>query len=229
MTTWIELVRTGLRRYHEQTERTEIELEEVYNYTLEQARSEFPDNSHPKAKIRQTLQLLRDDDAVAFSGDGEYRLLEPLTEGEPSSVSSLRRDFTAETYETTTSARSIDPEFRETVLRRFENTCPVSGVDHPGLLDVAHVLSWSDHPDERADVENVIALDKTHHAAFDAELFTLDDEFRLWANPGFETESEILERTITAQDGERIDLPSAASVAPEYLRTRNQQLDWWAP
>lgn len=227
MTTWNELVRAGLWRYHEQTGRRDIVLEEVYNYTLERAKREFPDNNHPKAKIRQTLQLLQEQEAVEFLGDGEYHLTETLVEEKPTSVDALVDDFTAGTYQTTTTARSVDPAFRETVLQRYERTCPVSGVDHPELLDVAHVLSWSDYPDERADLENVLALDKTHHAAFDRGLFTLDDEYRLWANPGFETESTVLELTITDQDGEQVELPSGVSIASEFLQTRNQELNWW--
>jgi len=31
---------------------------------------------------------------------------------------------------------------------------------HPGLLDVAHLLSWSDYPQYRADVTNVLPLSK---------------------------------------------------------------------
>ena len=54
----------------------------------------------------------------------------------------LTKESTASTYETTVHARSVDPDFRATVLSRYDETCPVSGVDHPGLLDVAHVLSW---------------------------------------------------------------------------------------
>lgn len=227
MTTWNELVRAGLWRYHEQTGRSDLALEEVYNYTLERAKREFPDNNHPKAKIRQTLQQLQDQGAVEFLGAGEYHLTETLVEEKPATVDVPGSDFTAETYRTTTTTRSVDPAFRETVLQRYERTCPVSGVDHPGLLDVAHVLPWSDYPDERTDLGNVLALDKTHHAAFDRGLFTLDDDCRLWANPGFETESTVLQLTITDQDGEQIELPPGASIDPEFLQTRNQDLDWW--
>ncbi|MFC7116733.1 HNH endonuclease [Natronoarchaeum sp. GCM10025703] len=56
------------------------------------------------------------------------------------------------TYETTVHARVVDPEFRATVISRHDRTCPISGVDHPGLLDVAHVLSWSEYPGHRADL-----------------------------------------------------------------------------
>ena len=86
----------------------------------------------------------------------------------------------AGTYETTVHARSVDPEFRATVLSRHDRKCPISGVDHPGLLDVAHVLSWSEYPEYRADLGNVLPLSKTHHAAFDRE-------YQVGVNPSFET------------------------------------------
>ncbi|WP_459889406.1 HNH endonuclease [Halostagnicola bangensis] len=41
------------------------------------------------------------------------------------------------------------------------------------LLDMAHVLSWSDYPEYRADLTNVLPLTKTHHAAFDRGLYTI--------------------------------------------------------
>ncbi|MFC7116356.1 HNH endonuclease [Natronoarchaeum sp. GCM10025703] len=94
-------------------------------------------------------------------------------------------ELSAGTYTTTIHARAVDPEFRATVISRYDRTCPVSGVDHPGLLDVAHVLAWSEHPDHRADLTNVLPLSKTHHAAFDRELFTIDCDYRLRVNPSF--------------------------------------------
>jgi putative restriction endonuclease len=129
------------------------------------------------------------------------------------------------TYEATVHARSLDPEFRATVLSRHGRTCPVSGVDHPGLLDVAHVLSWSEYPEYRADVSNVLALSKTHHAAFDRELFTIDQEYQLCVNPEFETESDVLQRTIIDREGERISVPDG-SLEPQYVAQHNVSLEW---
>jgi len=131
----------------------------------------------------------------------------------------------AGTYETTVHARSVDPEFRATVLSRHDRTCPVSGVDHPGLLDVAHVLSWSEYPECRADLSNVLALSKTHHAAFDRELFTIDQDYRLRVNPEFETESDVLQRTIIDREGERISIPEE-SLNPQYVTQHNSSLAW---
>jgi len=131
----------------------------------------------------------------------------------------------AGTYETTVHARSVDPEFRATVLSRHDRTCPVSGVDHPGLLDVAHVLSWSDYPEHRADLSNVLALSKTHHAAFDRELFTIDQEYRLCVNPSFETESELLQRTVVNRGGERVRVLEGR-LDTTYLAEYNAELAW---
>ena len=48
---------------------------------------------------------------------------------------------------------------------------------------------------------NVLPLSKTHHAAFDRELFTIDREHRLRANPSFETDSDLLQWTILNWEG----------------------------
>jgi len=128
-------------------------------------------------------------------------------------------------YETTVHARSVDPEFRATVLSRHDRTCPISGVDHPGLLDVAHVLSWSEYPEHRADLSNVLALSKTHHAAFDRELFTIDQDYRLRVNPGFETQSDVLQETTIDRAGERISVPEE-SLKPQYVAQHNAALEW---
>ena len=141
-------------------------------------------------------------------------------------TSSVRNvGMTAGMYEATVHARSVDPEFRATVLSRHDRTCPVSGVDHPGLLDVAHVLSWSEYPEYRADLSNVLALSTTHHAAFDRGLFTIDQEYRLRVNPSFETRSDLLQRTIIDRAGERISIPDD-SLKPQYVTQHNASLGW---
>ncbi|MFC7209345.1 HNH endonuclease [Natronoarchaeum sp. GCM10025321] len=129
------------------------------------------------------------------------------------------------TYETTVHARVVDPEFRATVISRHDRTCPISGVDHPGLLDVAHVLSWSEYPGHRADLANVLPLSKTHHAAFDRELFTIDQEYRIRVNPSFETQSDVLQRTIIDHAGERISIPDD-SLKTQYVAQHNAALEW---
>jgi putative restriction endonuclease len=133
--------------------------------------------------------------------------------------------FIAGTYETTTVARRVDPEFRATALSRYDTECPVSTVDHPGLLDVAHVCSWSEYPGYRADLSNVLVLSKTHHAAFDRELFSIDSEYRLQVNPAFETQSDLLQQTLLDRDGERLSY-LRDRVDEERLTEHNASVAW---
>ncbi|WP_336361422.1 HNH endonuclease [Haladaptatus sp. ZSTT2] len=121
--------------------------------------------------------------------------------------------------------RAVDPGFRKITLARYNQHCPISGVDHPGLLDVAHALSWRDYPEYRADLSNVITLSKTHHAAFDRELYTIDADYRLLVNPTFETQSDLLKRTILDNAGERLPL-LVAGFSSDYLAQHNAGLEW---
>lgn len=232
MSRWQEVVRRELARYETQTGHDVVELGELYEQFLPTLREEFPDNDHPNAKLRQILQQLRDRDELSFLGSGVYRI-EALdtaaeTDGEMTESDSNAPEYTAETYETTVTARSLPKAFRVGILDRYDHTCPISGVDHDRLLDVAHVLPWSDFPDYRTDPANVLCLSKTHHAAFDAGLFTLDESRRLQVNPDFETESELLRRTLLNRVGERIELPVDTAAMSGRLREHNSHhLDWW--
>jgi putative restriction endonuclease len=183
--------------------------------------------------LRSMGLVRRRDDEYELTADGRDVVTEAVTSWtveaadggtEPGVAAGLGDDgLRARTVDTTVQARVIDREFRATVLARYDERCPVSAVDHPALLDVAHVLPWSEYPDRRADLSNVLALSKTHHAAFDRGLFTLDRDYRLRVAPDFETDCESLRRTILEQAGERIPVEG---VDPDYLATHNDALAW---
>ncbi|AHG02752.1 hypothetical protein HALDL1_03270 [Halobacterium sp. DL1] len=230
MSRWRRVVRRELACYREETGWRVVELQELYDQLLPVLRAEFPDNANRRAKLRQILQQLGERGELEFiDGDGTYRILEL---GAPADVADDATDgendwsYEASEYETTVGARSLPAAFRDAVLARYDTTCPVSGVDHPRLLDVAHVLPWSDYESLRTDPGNVVALDRTHHAAFDAGLYTLDADCRLHVSPEFETESALLRQTLLEQEGDRVDV-SEGALDPANLRERNQSLDWW--
>lgn len=230
MSRWRRVVRRELARYNEETGWRVVELQELYDQMLPVLREEFPDNRNREAKLRQILQQLAERDELEFVDHaGTYRILDL---GEGADAASERettvQDWTyeAQEYETTVGARSLPAAFRDAVLSLYGAECPVSGVDHERLLDVAHVLPWSDHETLRTDPGNVVALDRTHHAAFDADLYTLDADYRLHISPDFETDSNLLRRTLIDQDGTIVDVPRDA-LSPDYLRRRNDSLDWW--
>ncbi|WP_265112048.1 HNH endonuclease [Halosolutus halophilus] len=191
--------------------------------------TENPDMALQRVNWLRSLGRVQEDgDQYRLTEDGRQftdNAVETWAETAASTASSTADPMTAGTYKSTVNARAIDPEFRATALARFDHTCPISDVDHPGLLDVAHVLSWSDYPEHRADLSNVLALSKTHHAAFDQELFTIDRGNRLRVNPNFDTESDLLRQTILDQAGERLPLPDGC-VDTDYVAKHNAALAW---
>jgi len=80
-------------------------------------------------------------------------------------------------------------------------------------------VQWS------ADLSNVLALSKIHHAAFDRELFTIDQNYRVRVNPDFETQSDVLQQTIIDREGERISVPDD-SLNSQYVAQHNAALEW---
>ncbi len=224
MSGWRELVRRELARFEAQTGSDVVELDEFLAQSRPVFAEAYPENENIDPKVRQVLQQLRERDEVAFvDHQGTYRIGD-LDRDADTDADSEGPAYTAAEYETTVNARSMPAAFRRGVLNRYGRRCPVSGVDQPRLLDVAHVSSWSEYPEHRTDPTNVVALDKTHHAAFDAGLFTFDPDHRLRLAPDFETDSDVLRRTLVERAGERID---GLQVAGAHLERRNRSVAWW--
>lgn len=229
MSRWREVVRRELARYREQTGTDVIERQDLLEQSLPVLEAEFPGAKTPGQTLSRVLQELRDRGELEFlDHEGTYRILN-LDEDATASASDVdpTQQYEARTYETTVQGRSLPVAFRDAALAWYGSRCPVSGVDREGLLDVAHVLPWSDHPEYRTDPENVMVLDKTHHEAFDRGLFTLDDEYCLHVAPEFSTESDVLETTLLDREGDRVAFPDARAPAADHLREHNTTLAWW--
>ena len=56
-------------------ENTEFTLQEMYKFE-EELSAKYPDNYHVKDKIRQQLQILRDNGIIEFVGEGHYRKIQ---------------------------------------------------------------------------------------------------------------------------------------------------------
>lgn len=65
--------------------------------------------------------------------------------------------------------------FREALLAKFRNTCPVTGITHSDLLVASHIKPWRVCSNvERLDPENGILLSGLVDRLFDAGLITFD-------------------------------------------------------
>lgn len=230
MSEWRDAVRRELERFRRDTGSAFVSRQELLDQGLSRFERQFPDAKTPGQTMSRVLQELGERGEITLYGGGLYEIHTLAYEHSRPDVDTDtdRSSYHAEEYETVVGARSLPVSFRRAILERHERQCVVSGVDVVDLLDVAHVLPWSDYPDHRADPTNVIVLDRTHHAAFDRELFTIDSALTLRINPSLDTDSSILEKTLVDVDGLRLSLPDGAAVDPSYLAERNAELDWVA-
>lgn len=58
--------------------------------------------------------------------------------------------------------------FREALLKAYRGRCAICSIQHPALLEAAHLKPWRDATEvERVDVRNGMLLCRNHHAALD--------------------------------------------------------------
>lgn len=144
-------------------------------------------------------------------------------------VSEERPDFAGRLVTETRAGVRVSDAFTQTVYDRFGGRCAVTDIARQELLTVSHVLGRADYPDIAEDPENALLLNWTHHAAFDADLWTFDEAGRLWVAPDYQPDDEWMHGTLRARHGERVGALRDAGVADDHVATRNESLSWWPP
>lgn len=71
--------------------------------------------------------------------------------------------------------------FRERVLASFDDTCCISGIRTPGLIQACHIKPFrickkEGAESQKMDVRNGLCMSILHHKAFDKGLFTIDED-----------------------------------------------------
>lgn len=66
--------------------------------------------------------------------------------------------------------------FRDIVLTAYNNTCSMCNLQHPELLDAAHIIPDSE-PDGEPVINNGISLCKIHHAAYDQDILGITPDY----------------------------------------------------
>lgn len=67
-------------------------------------------------------------------------------------------------------------QVRQAALASYSNTCALCDVDDPTLLVASHIERWSDNPDARGDLGNVICFCLMHDALFESGYFSLSND-----------------------------------------------------
>lgn len=196
-------------------------------------RPEFPEYKLPVEVVqghRAWLQVLG---LLSHEGDQNYittlgqEVLNGAMSAPDEELIPREPDTSGRVYEASTSQVRVSQEFKNRVIEQYGGRCLLTEISHPRLVTLAHVLPRSDYVHLAEDPRNVFVVNWTHHAAFDAGLFTFDSHYRIRVAPDFNPWDPWLRETIAKREGNPVELPADVELSTTHLETRNQTLEWW--
>lgn len=109
-----------------------------------------------------------------------------------------------------TRTRLAQSFFRRLILSTYETRCCLTGNPIPALLEAAHVVSWTAHPQHRTDPKNGLCLTRLHHAALDQGLIAFDPDNRLLLSPQLKAHlpNQSLHDNFTRYEGQPLRPPT---------------------
>lgn len=109
--------------------------------------------------------------------------------------------------------------FRKVILKIYNQSCCVTGLNIPEINRASHIVPWVDDKTIRLDPANGLCLSATYDAAFDKHLISLDEDYRLIISKNindFYTSNSVNEYFIKKQ-GLKINLPNSYLPKKSYL------------
>ena len=130
--------------------------------------------------------------------------------------------------ETRGSSRRGQAFFRSTVLSAYNNTCCITGIDVPKLLQASHIKSWStsDPATERNNPTNGLCLNYLHHRAFDEEYITIDTDYRIIVSKEIKDRCtmQVYQDYFVKYNGQMITLPQRFLPSKKLIEYHNSKL-----
>lgn len=118
--------------------------------------------------------------------------------------------------------------FRHTVLLSYENTCCITGIAIPALLNASHIKPWKDSDPlyERTNPQNGLSLNTLHDKAFDRGLITLDQNYRIVLSRQIKDSypSDVVQDYFIRYEGKQIRLPYRFLPGKEFLVYHNENI-----
>jgi putative restriction endonuclease len=118
--------------------------------------------------------------------------------------------------------------FREAILSAYGNRCAMTGLPESRLLDAAHIMPDKNEEFGQPVVQNGLPLSKIHHAAFDANLIGIDQDYRIHVSEALLSMNDgpMFEYGLKAMAGRLIKLPGRVQDYPDRDRLAERFLQF---
>lgn len=226
---WLDAMRLELERYREEKNESIVALGELYDFSERRLSSQFPNNNHVRAKIRQQLQRLRDQGEVDFLDEqGTYRI--NVSREVKQEKTELKRalgsepQLTGDSVEFTESRRRArDHAFAAFVKDVYGYSCTICGSSRETPAGTPEVEAAHIYPKREGgsdDVRNGLTLCKLHHWAFDAGWLAISDDYEILVKEAPNREGYYEFKQLT---GSTIQLPERHDAEPHPMFLREHR------
>ena len=117
------------------------------------------------------------------------------------------------------SVRSNQNVFRKMILKIYNQTCCITGLDIPEVNRASHIIPWAKDASKRLDPRNGLCLSATYDAAFDRNLISLDEDYRVILSKDI-TEyyaNKSVKEYFLSKEGRKITMPTSYLPHKDYL------------
>lgn len=107
--------------------------------------------------------------------------------------------------------------FRERVVAAYDGRCALTGLPEVRLVDAAHIIPDGDVERGQPDIRNGICMSRLHHAAYDADLISIDPDHRIHISERLleQHDGPMLELGLKALKGQLIRMPREDLMKPD--------------
>lgn len=126
--------------------------------------------------------------------------------------------------------RSVKTRLNQTVFRRmildiYDHRCCITLLDIPEVNRASHIIPWAVDKATRLDPQNGLCLSATYDAAFDRNLISLDDDYRVIVSNNIRDHysSDSVKHYFLALHGQQISLPKKFYPDKKYLSSHRSK------
>jgi hypothetical protein len=228
---WHEAVLDAIKRLSRRYSVDTVSRHQLINEELPQIISETDTQGlTPSQTLSRVLQDLRDEGCIQFLGHGEYKILTKVKMKVPVDIESgdysdneidryirdgrLRFEYIkTDSVEVQARRRKGQSRLRLLTLENYSSRCAVCDVNDINLLVTSHIVAWSENPESRGVLSNVLCLCRFHDALFEAGYWSLSDDLRIIINQ--KTQSKTI--AFLLSEVMHFQKPCWECPSPEYL------------
>jgi putative restriction endonuclease len=115
--------------------------------------------------------------------------------------------------------RSNQRVFQKIVMKNYGGVCCITEIDVPEVNRASHIIPWSRNKKTRMDPRNGLYLSATYDAAFDRNLLSLDEHYRIILSRDLKEHytSKSVKEHFLGKEGQKIRLPTSFLPKQDYL------------